>query len=55
MNKKLVVKSILTAKEAPGLKKIQQKAVAGISDAELIERHTIGEYDKKDEQEELKL
>ena len=55
MNKKLVVKSILTAKQAPGLEKIQQKAVAGISDAELIERHTIGEYNKEDEQEEPQL
>lgn len=47
--KELVVKSVITAKEAPGLKKIQQKAIAGISEAELIKRHIIGEYDKDDD------
>lgn len=46
MKEGLVVKSVLTAKEAPGLKTIQHKAIAGISETELIERHTIGEYDE---------
>jgi len=50
--KEIVVKSIVNAKEAPGLKTIKHKAVAGISDAELIKRHTIGEYDKQDEEDE---
>ena len=51
-NKELVVKSVLTAKKAPGLKTIQHKAIAGISEAELIERHTIGEYTKDNDNEQ---
>lgn len=51
-NKELIVKSFLTAKEAPGLKTIQHKAVAGISETELIKRHTIGEYDKHEDEQE---
>lgn len=52
MDKELVVESVLTAKEAPGLKTINHKAVAGISEAELIERHTIGEHDEDREDKE---
>lgn len=55
MSNEIIVKSSIVAKKAPGLKNIQQKAVAGLSEAELIERHTIGqleEEDKKDEEGE---
>ena len=55
MKNAITVKSILTAKKAPGLKTIQHKAIAGISDAELIERHTIGEYTKDKEEDGTQL
>jgi hypothetical protein len=51
MKDEIIVKSIVSAREAPGLKTIQHKAVAGISEAELIKRHTIGEYDKQEDDE----
>ena len=50
MKNEIVVKSIISAKEAEDLK-IKHKAVAGISEAELIKRHTIGEYDKDNKED----
>lgn len=53
MSDKIKIKSSVTAKESPELRSVTHKAVAGISEAELIERHTIGEFDtnKEDEKE----
>jgi len=47
--KKIVVKSSVTVKKSPDLRKVQRKAVAGLSEAELIERNTIGEYEEGQE------
>ena len=48
------IKSDLKVKASPDCKPIKHKAVAGLSEAELIERHTIGEYNKEDQEEEVK-
>ena len=49
---KITIKSSVTAKESPMLRSVKHKAVAGLSEAELIERHTIGELDTNREDEE---
>lgn len=46
------VKSDITVKAGPDCKPIIHKAVAGISNAELIERYTIGEFEEEEEEEE---
>jgi len=50
--KKINIKSSMTVKASPDCKPIKHKATAGLSQAELIERYTIGEYDDKEEVEE---
>ena len=56
MSEKITIKSSITAKESPMLRTVQHKAVAGMSEAEIIERHTIGEFNtaKKEEEEKEK-
>jgi len=49
---KIEVKSDVVVKASPDCKPIIQKAVAGVSNAELIERYTIGEYREEEEEEE---
>ena len=50
---KIEIESTLQVKASPDCKPIKHKAIAGLSEAELIERHTIGDYDKKEDQEEI--
>ena len=50
--RQIEIKSDLQVKASPDCKPIKHKAVAGLSEAELIERHTIGNYDKEEDQEE---
>lgn len=52
MSKEIVVKSSMTVKQSPGLKAIQYKAIAGVSEAELIERYTIGKFNEEDEEQD---
>jgi len=52
MNKKIVLKSSISVKKSPGLKKIQHSAKAGLSEAEAIERNTIGSFKEKDADDE---
>ncbi len=47
MNKEIIVKSSLSVKKSPGLKQIRYSAKAGLSEAEAIERYTIGQYEDK--------
>lgn len=48
----IIVESDVSVKKSPKLKKIAHKANAGLTEAEAIERHTIGEYDRKRDEEE---
>jgi hypothetical protein len=48
---KIEIKSSVTAKESPTLRAVKHKAVAGLSEADLIERHTIGELDTDEKNE----
>jgi len=41
----------IATKASPDLKEIRFKAVAGKTEEDLIERHTIGEYKKEEEEE----
>ena len=43
MSERILVKTHVLVKELPDCEKIQHKAVAGLTDEELIERNTIGE------------
>jgi len=52
MNKKIILKSSISVKKSPGLKNIKYKAEAGLSEAEAIERNTIGKLGKNDEDDE---
>jgi len=48
MSKKtIVVKSSIVVKKSSELRKVKYKATAGLSEAEVIERHTIGEYEEE--------
>jgi hypothetical protein len=60
-DKKIVVKSTVTVKKTSDIRQVARKAVAGLSEAELIERNSIGTYEgkqkprvKKDEDEDNK-
>lgn len=46
--KKLVVKSDVTVKKSSDMRQVARKAVAGLSEAELIERNSIGTYREED-------
>jgi len=46
---KIEINSDIVAKAGPDCKPIIQKAVAGVSNAELIERYTIGEFQEEDD------
>ncbi len=48
MKKEIVVQSSVTVKQSKDFKKITHKAVAGLSEAELIERNTIGKLEEDD-------
>jgi len=50
--KEIVVQSSMSAKQAANFKVITHKAVAGLSEAELIERNTIGELKEKCKEDE---
>ena len=49
MPKKITVESAVTIKKSSDVRKVKRKAVAGLSEAELIERNSIGTYKKEDE------
>lgn len=52
-NKKtILVDAKLSVKKSPDLRKVQYKASAGLSDAEVIERYTLGEYNTRKDEEE---
>jgi len=53
-NKKIVVQSAVAVKKSSNLRKVKRKAVAGLSEAELIERNSIGEFKQQKEEEEGK-
>lgn len=40
---RIILKAQMTVKASAEVKNIQERAVAGLSEEELIERHTIGE------------
>lgn len=44
----IVVNATVTVKKSSDLRKVQRKAVAGLSDAELIERNSVGTYEEED-------
>lgn len=46
--KKIVVKSTVTARKSSNFKQVVRKAVAGLSEAELIEKNSIGTYEEDD-------
>lgn len=46
MSEKITVKAQMTIKESPELSRVQHKAVAGLTDEELIERNTIGKLNE---------
>jgi len=48
MKKEIIVKSSIDAKQSKDFQKITHKAVAGLSEAELIERNTIGKHEEDD-------
>jgi len=54
MSEIVVVKSSVIAKQAPDFKPIKHRTIAGISETELLERYTIGEYSQKEEEEKEK-
>lgn len=43
---RITLKANMTVKESAGIKNLQQRAVAGLTEEELIERHTIGKLDE---------
>lgn len=45
------IKSSIKTKASPDCKPIKFKAIAGVSNAELIERYTVGEYKEEDPEE----
>ena len=47
--KKLVVKSDVTVRKSSDMRQVSRKAVAGLSEAELIERNSIGTYKEEDD------
>lgn len=47
--KKLVVRSDVTARKSSDMRQVSRKAVAGLSEAELIERNSIGTYKEEDD------
>ncbi len=49
MDNQIEIRSSVTIKASPDCKPIKHKAIAGFSDAQLIERHTIGEYNNEEE------
>jgi hypothetical protein len=49
--KKIEVESSVISKKSPDFKKIEKKAVAGLSNVDLINKHTIGEYDKDEDED----
>lgn len=51
MSDKIVIKSSITVKKSSDVKEIKHKATAGLSEAEAIERHTIGEYEEDGDEE----
>ncbi len=50
MDKQIEIRSSVTIKPSPDCKPIKHRAIAGFSEAELIERHTIGEYNDEEEE-----
>lgn len=52
--KEIVVKSQINARQGSDFKQIKHKATAGFSEAELIERYTIGDYSDEEKEEEAK-
>ncbi len=47
--KKLVVKSTVTARKSSDMRQVARKAVAGLSEAELIERNSIETYREEED------
>lgn len=45
----IVVKATVNVNTSPKLRQVARKAVAGLSEAELIERNSIGTYREEDE------
>jgi hypothetical protein len=45
-DERITLKANMTVKESVGIKNLQQRAVAGLTEEELIERHTIGKLDE---------
>ena len=54
MSEKIVINSSIEAKESPMLRSVKPKAVAGLSEAEIIERNTIGEIEEEEKNEDKK-
>lgn len=50
-NKVIDVKTSVVVKKSQGFKEVAHKAHAGLSEAEAIERFTVGNIDDEDEQE----
>ena len=48
-DERITLKANMTVKESVGIKNLQQRAVAGLTEEELIERHTIGKLDESTE------
>lgn len=46
------VKTGITAKQAPDFKDVTLKAVAGITEHDLVERHTIGKIKNEEDEDE---
>lgn len=47
----LVIPSKVIARKAPDFKEVAPKAVAGLSEEELIERNAIGDTEEKEDEE----
>lgn len=45
--KEILVEAEVSIKKSPDLRQVSHKATAGMSEAEAIERHTIGEYHRE--------
>lgn len=48
IEKKIIIKSDITIKQSLDIRQVTRKAVAGLSEAELIERNSIGTYKEDD-------
>ena len=49
-SKEIIIRSNIVAKKSSDIRQVTRKAVAGLSEAELIERHSIGIYEEEEEE-----